>query len=212
PRTTGRRVSSTVAGKAGNRPAGTMLDLAAQLPSLEHIVVVGEGTPPGALSFDRDFLAGAGGAPAGLAGRELPPDEPFLILFTSGTTGDPKGALHSQNTLYAGIRGYAGALGLDETLVKASPHTCMHYVGFVQKLLAPLVLGGTAVLPGVWDPALYLEEFERHGVTMYYAFSGWVSQLLAEQQARPRDISALRHIVSGSAPVPPQLVEQVRRT
>src|SRR5205807_6284354 len=57
-----------------------------------------------------------------------------------------------------------------------------------------------------------LEMFERHGVTMYYAFSGWVSQLLAEQQARPRDISALRHIVSGSAPVPPQLVEQVRRT
>jgi cyclohexanecarboxylate-CoA ligase len=211
-RTTEMRVFFTVAEHDGNRPADTMLALAAQIPTLEHVVVLGDGAPAGALSFDRDFLAAGQGDDADLAGRELPPDEPYLILFTSGTTGDPKGALHSQNTLYAGIRGYQGALDMDGTLVKASPHTCMHYVGFVQKLLTPLALGGTAILPGTQEPAMQLDMFEQHGVTMYYAFSGWVAALLAEQRARPRDLSALRYIVSGSAPVPPALVQQVRET
>ncbi len=211
-RTTEMRVFITVAEHDGNRPADTMLELAAQVPSLEHIVVLGAGRPAGTLSFDSDFLGAAQGDPASLAGLELPPDEPFLILFTSGTTGDPKGALHSQNTLYAGIRGYQETLGLDASLVKASPHTNMHYVGFVQNLLAPLALGGTAVVPGVWDPSLYLEMFERHAVTMFYAGPGFVAQLLQAQRARPRDVSSLRYIVSGSAPVPPTLVEQVRET
>jgi cyclohexanecarboxylate-CoA ligase len=211
-RTTGMRVFITVAEQDGSRPAETMLDIATRVPSVEHVVVMGGDRPAGTLSFEHDFLAGAGDDPAELAGRELPPDDPYLILFTSGTTGDPKGALHSQNTLYAGIAAYRDAIGLDGSLVKASPHTCMHYVGFVQKLLTPLVLGGTAVLPSAWDPAVFLDEFERHGVTMFYGGPGFVHQLVTEQQARPRDTGSLRTIVSGSAPVPPQLVEQVRDT
>ncbi len=211
-RTTEMRVFITVTELDGSRPADTMLELAAQVPSLEHIVAIGAGPPSGALSFDGDFLGAAQGDTADITGLELPPDEPYLILFTSGTTGDPKGALHSQNTLYAGLRGYQETLGLDASLVKVSPHTNMHYVGFVQNLLAPLTLGGTAVVPGVWDPHLYLEMIERHAVTMFYAAPGFVAQLLAAQQARPRDVSSLRYIVAGSAPVPPTLVEQVRET
>jgi cyclohexanecarboxylate-CoA ligase len=210
--TTRMRVFITVAGHDGNRPADTMLDIATRVPSLEHIVVLGEGGPAGTMSFEREFLAGAQGSTAELSGRELPADDPFLILFTSGTTGDPKGALHSQNTLHAGIRAYQRVLGMDGSLIKASPHTNMHYVGFVQNLLTPLMLGGTAISPGAWDADLYLDMFERHGVTFYYAGPGFVSQLLRAQQARPRDTSALRYIVSGSAPVPPSLVEQVRDT
>jgi cyclohexanecarboxylate-CoA ligase len=205
------RVFITVAEMDGGRPADTMLDIATRVPSVEHIVVLGDDGPPGTLSFERDFLAGAQSDPDELTGRELPPDDPYLILFTSGTTGDPKGALHSQNTLHAGIRAYRDALGLDGTLVKASPHTCMHYVGFVQKLLTPLMLGGTAVLASAWDPAAFLEMFERHGVTMFYAGPGFVFQLAAAQQAQRRDTSSLRYIVAGSAPVPPDLVEQVRQ-
>ncbi|MGH3159162.1 MAG: AMP-binding protein, partial [Streptosporangiaceae bacterium] len=164
------------------------------------------------LSFDDDFLARGQGDPADPADRELPADDPYLILFTSGTTGDPKGALHSQNTLYAGIRGYQTTLGFDDSLVKASPHTNMHYVGFVQNLLTPLAVGGTALGPSAWDPDLYLDMFEQHGVTMFYAGPGFVSQLLHAQQARPRDTSSLRYIVSGSSPVPPSLVQQVSDT
>jgi cyclohexanecarboxylate-CoA ligase len=209
-RTTDLRVFITVADLGGNQPADTMLDIAIRVPSLEHIVVMGKDRPAGTLSFTDDFLAHAHGDPADFAGRELPADDPYLILLTSGTTGDPKGTLHSQNTLYAGIRGYQTTLGLDASLVKASPHTNMHYVGFVQNLLTPLALGGTAVVSAVWDPHLYLDMVERHHVTMLYAGPIWLSQLLQAQQARPRDTSSLQYIVSGSAPVPPSLVQQVR--
>lgn len=211
-RTTGMRVFITVAAQDGNRPADTMLEIAARQKTLEHIVVIGDDRPAGTLSFDSDFLGAEPVSPADLSDRELPPDDPFLILFTSGTTGDPKGALHSQNTLYAGIRAYAETLGFDSSLVKASPHTNMHYVGFVQNLLTPLALGGTAISPSAWNASVYLDMFERHGVTMFYAGPGFVFQLLAEQRARPRDVSSLRYIVSGSAPVPPSLVDQVRET
>ena len=212
-RTTGMRVFITVAEHSGNRPADTMLDIATRVPTVEHVVVIGAGRPDGTLSFDDDFLPGGRDIDeSGLTGHELAPDEPYLILFTSGTTGDPKGASHSQNTLYAGIRAYALVLGMDDSLVKASPHTNMHYVGFVQNLLTPLVLGGTAVVPGVWDPALYLEMMEDHGVTFFYGGPGFVAQLLHAQQARPRDVSRLRYIVAGSAPVPPTLVEEVTDT
>jgi cyclohexanecarboxylate-CoA ligase len=208
-RTTEMRVFITVAEHDGNRPADTMLDIATRVPSLEHIVVIGDGRPPGTLSFDDDFLGNAPAQPVDLSGRELAPDDPYLILFTSGTTGDPKGALHSQNTLYAGIKAYSDVLGMDESLVKASPHTNMHYVGFVQNLLTPLQLGGTALVPSGWDPELFLDMFEEHGVTFFYGGPGFVAQLLRAQQARPRDVSTLRYIVAGSAPVPPTLVEQV---
>jgi cyclohexanecarboxylate-CoA ligase len=211
-RTTQMRVFITVTEQDGTRPADTVLDIATRVPTLEHIVVMGGGGPAGTLSFERDFLAGAEGSQADLAGRELPADDPYLILFTSGTTGAPKGALHSQNTLYAGIRGYQTTLGLDSTLVKSSPHTNMHYVGLVQNLLTPLVLGGTAVTPGGWDGDVQLDMFERYGVTMLYAGPPLVLPLLRAQQARPRDTSSLRYLVAGSAPVPPSLIEQVRET
>ncbi|HEX4062326.1 MAG TPA: AMP-binding protein [Streptosporangiaceae bacterium] len=211
-RITEMRVFITVPDLDGHRPVDTMLDIASRVPSLEHIVVMGAERPEGTLSFDEHVLAHGQGDPAAFAGRELPADDPYLILFTSGTTGVPKGALHSQNTLYAGIRGYQTTLGFDDSLVKASPHTKMHYVGLVQNLLTPLAVGGTAVMPGVWEPSLHLDMFERHGVTFLYAGPAWVADLLHAQQARTRDISSLRYIVSGSSAVPPSLVHEVRDT
>jgi cyclohexanecarboxylate-CoA ligase len=201
---TGVRVFVTVDRLGNERPARTGLEL----PSIEHVVVVGGDGPEGTLSFE-EHLLGSGGAPDG---KELGPDEPFLVLFTSGTTGEPKGALHSQNTLYAAIRGYQDALGLDDGLVKITPHSVAHYVGLVQGLLAPLTFGGASVVADVWDPAGYLDLIERHRVTMLYAAPNFVREILEAQRARPRDVSALRHVVSGSAPVPPLLADQVRET
>ena len=67
------------------------------------------------------------------------------MLFTSGTTSEPKGVLHSPNTLYAAIRGEADVFGLDGSLVMATTSAYTHYTGFVQGMLMPLMLGGTMV-------------------------------------------------------------------
>lgn len=211
-RLTGAPVYITVAELMGNRPADTVAELAAEIPTLRHLVVVGDGAPPGAVSFTERFVAREDGDPAQLDGRALGPDEPYLILFTSGTTGEPKGALHSQNTLYAGIAAYREVLGLDESLVKMTPHTHNHYVGFVQGLLIPLVLGGTSVFAETWEPGTSLDLIEQYGATMFYGGALFIRDLVEAQRAQPRDTGSLGCIYSGSMPLPPHLVAEVAET
>ncbi|NUR91945.1 MAG: AMP-binding protein [Nonomuraea sp.] len=206
-RLTGAKVFVTM-NTIGELPtADTALRLAADIPTLEHVVVLGGDGPEGTLSFEEHLLSAP---PADLAGLALGPDEPFLILFTSGTTGEPKGALHSQNTLYAAIRGYAEAYGLDDSLVIMTSNAAMHYVGLVMTHLTAVTLGGTAVAADAWEPGAYLDLAAEHGVTMYYASPPHAREITEEQEARPRDLSSLRVFVSGSAPVPPYLVEKCR--
>jgi cyclohexanecarboxylate-CoA ligase len=206
---TGARLFITAPRLHGANPAEVAAGLSEQIGLPEHIAVFGE-APAGTLSFREHFLE----APADIdiEGRASDPDDPFLILFTSGTTGENKGAMHSQNTLYAAVRGFSEALGLDDTLVKFTPHTNMHYVGLATGMLATLTLGGTSVWCDTWDPAAGVSLIERHAVTLFYGSPPYVRELLTAYRAQPRDVGSLRRVVSGSAPVPPQLIGEVGDT
>jgi cyclohexanecarboxylate-CoA ligase len=187
--------------------------LAGQLPALEHVVVAGTGTAAGRSAGTLDFadcFGGHNGEPGDseLSDRALGPDEPFLILFTSGTTGPMKGVVHSQNTLYSGCRAYAGPLGLDSSSVIFVAHVATYYTGFVLGMLLPVLLGGSGLVQEVWDANLHLSLAQRHGVTNFYGAPHALAELIAAQRATPRDLTGLRSIVTGSAPVPPHVVEQ----
>ena len=227
-RLTGARLCITVPEWGGARLADIVAGLAEELPDLEHVVVADSGTggdrPAGTLSFAEHFPAtppaasgrladaeaSTGGQQTDFSDRELGPDDPFLILFTSGTTGEAKGVMHSQNTLYAGISAYVDVLGMDSSVVSFVSHAATHYTGFVQGMLIPVMLGCTAVVEDVWDPDQYLALAEQYGVTTFYGSPPYLAEMLAAQRARPRDVSSLRTVVTGSAPVPPSIVEQVR--
>jgi cyclohexanecarboxylate-CoA ligase len=207
-RLTGARVCITVAEWGGARLADIVAGLAQDLPSLEHIVVTGEDRPPGTLGFDDVFMSDAAVTPGvSLESiQELGPDDPFLILFTSGTTGDRKGVVHSQNTLYAGCRSYAEPLGLDGSSVIFVAHAATHYTGFVLGMLLPVMLGGTGLVQDVWDAGVHLGLAERFGVTNFYGGPYILADLIAAAGSPP---SQLASIVTGSAPVPPHVVERV---
>jgi cyclohexanecarboxylate-CoA ligase len=225
-RVSGARLCITLAEWDGARLADTVLDLARELPGLEHVVVAGGGQaaarPTGTLDFAEFSAAedgggedgggedggGEDGGTGGGADRALGPDEPFLILFTSGTTGPMKGVVHSQNTLYSGCRAYAGPLGLDGSSVIFVAHVATYYTGFVLGMLLPVLLGGSGLVQQVWDADLHLSLSQRHGVTNFYGAPHALAELIAAQRGAPRDLSRLRSIVTGSAPVPPHVVEQ----
>jgi cyclohexanecarboxylate-CoA ligase len=192
------------------RPADMALALSRDIGLPERIVVSGDDRPPGTLSFAEQFLTEDGRPEGEQADRRLGPDEPFVVLFTSGTTGTTKAPVHSQNTLYAEIRGYAEALGFDQTLVNTTAHSNMYRAGLVTRLLTALVLGGTAVCLDTWDPAASLELIAQHGVTTFYGSPHFVRELLAAARSSPQRAAHLASIVSGSAPVPPQLLDEVR--
>jgi cyclohexanecarboxylate-CoA ligase len=184
--------------------------LAEELPGLRHVAVAGGERPGGTLDFGAYFFGTAWEDEHSLEGRELGPDDPFLVLFTSGTTGEPKGALHTQNTLYAPIRGEADVFGLGAELVMTVASIYTHYSGMVQGMFMPLMLGGTMAFQDTWAGPDLLDLIERHGVTFLYVTPTYLLDLLDAQRERPRDTSGLRRIVTGSAPVPPHLVDEVR--
>ncbi len=208
------RVFVTMAEHDGDQLAKLGLALATELPALEHVLAADGPAQAGGRDFSEHFFR----VPweerhaAALAGRQSGPDEPFLVLFTSGTTGEPKGAVHSQNTLYAAIRGEAGVFGLGDDLVMTTASVYTHYTGLVQGMLMPLMLGGTMVFQDSQDGPAMLDLLARHGVTFLYAAPWFLRNLLDAHHATPTDLGRLRFLVSGSAPVPPQLVKEVKDT
>lgn len=221
-RLTGARVCITVTEWDGARLAEIATGLLDELPELEHVIVAGQDRPAGTLNFADYFPmtpTGDGQSPDACSANEaeadfdelaLDPDEPFLILFTSGTTGEAKGVLHSQNTLYAAISAYTGVLGMDDSVISFVSHAATHYTGLVLGLLIPVMLGCTAVIQDSWDPDHGLELIQRHGVTTYYGSPPYLLKLLAAQRFSPRDVSTLGTVVTGSAPIPPHMVDEVR--
>ena len=139
-------------------------------------------------------------------------DEPFLVLFTSGTTGEAKGVLHSPNTVHSAIRGYVDAFGLDETWVAAVSTPLIHYSGFAQGVLASVLLGGTVAFQDVRRNEALLDLVERYGATLLYGPPATLADVVAAQRVDKRATPSLRHVVIGSAPVLRELVDDLSET
>ncbi|GII73109.1 cyclohexanecarboxylate-CoA ligase [Sphaerisporangium melleum] len=200
--------------------AGMAAEVAAEVPTLKRRVLLGAPGVPAVeqgrddvLDFERDLLGRAWEqevAPGVLDAREARPDDLAQVMFTSGTTGEPKGVMHSHNTLGALNRAQIEVLGLtsDEVTAMGSPTTLQ--AGYTWNFLMPLILGATAVQIDAWKPDLMLRVMEQERVTFFYGPPPFLMDLIRAQQENPRDLSALRSFATGSAPIPPVLVEQAR--
>jgi cyclohexanecarboxylate-CoA ligase len=211
---TGARVCVTLPEWSGTPLARTVTGLKDELATLEHVVVVDGPVPEGALSFHDHFVATEWEERQGtvLDGQALGPDEPFVVLFTSGTTGECKGVLHSQNTVHSAVRGYVDAFGLGSDWVAAVSTPLVHYSGFAQGVLAGVMLGGTVAFQDVRRNEALLDLVERYGATLLYGPPATLADVAASQRQVKRDTSTLRHVVIGSAPVLAELAAEVHET
>ncbi|GAA2659637.1 MULTISPECIES: AMP-binding protein [Actinosynnema] len=220
---TSARVCVTTPEWDGRPVAPVVAGLRAELPALRHVLVVGgaggvapdRALPDGAVDFHSRF-GGLDSArtpaprPNGAEPAPLAPGDPAVVLFTSGTTGAPKGVAHSQDSLRAALLGYAGALGLDDRWVVAVTSPLVHYSGFAQGFLAAALVGGTVLVQDVKDPDALLDQVHEHRATMLYGPPTTAAAIVAAQRARPRDVSSVERFVIGTAAVPRSLVEDVR--
>ncbi|MET7826904.1 AMP-binding protein [Streptomyces sp. NPDC005386] len=213
---TGARVCVTLPTWADTPLAEIVTRLQGELPSLEHVLVVDGPVPEGALPFHEHFVAEEReeheGAAARLDGLALGADDPFVVLFTSGTTGLSKGVLHSQNTVHSAVRGYVDAFGAGDDWVAAVSTPLVHYSGFAQGVLAGVMLGGTVAFQDVRRNEALLDLVERYGATLLYGPPATLADVAASQRAERRDTSTLRHVVIGSAPVLRELSDEVHET
>ncbi len=140
---------------------------------------------------------------------ELTPESPAAILYTSGTTGRPKGALLDHGNFLAQGR---GALEVwrwtsDDTLVHALPLFHLHGLGM--GLHGTLLSGGSTVLVP-FTPENVVREL-THGGTMFLGVPSMYHRLCEWLEQHPTDLSHVRLFVCGSAPLPPALFERCAR-
>ena len=144
--------------------------------------------------------------------RALPavaPTDPAMIQYTSGTTGKPKGALLNHYSVTNNARMMALLKALDENTVNLAVAPLFHTAGCVANVLGTVQIGGSLVLPDAFDAASMLDLIETEAVTYTFAVPTMLVALLAEQAARPRDLSALETVFSGAAIVPVEIVRRV---
>jgi cyclohexanecarboxylate-CoA ligase len=205
-------VCVTVASYADTDYAARLADVAPA--SLKHQVIIGGAGRPGVIDFGAFFVDTPWEDRHSLAAvTPSAPDEPSLLLYTSGTTGQMKGVVHSQNTLYAAARGESDPLRLGAGDVISIPHYLAHMAAGTYGCYMPLMFGATSVMadPNT-DMGLLLDLIAAHQVSYVYAAPAYLVRMLDEQRKQPRDTGSLRRFVTGSAPVRPELITAVAET
>ena len=140
------------------------------------------------------------------------PDEPFVIVYTSGTTSRPKGCVHTFNTYCAGSRALVGPFGYTETDVQFGPSPIAHTTGLVTSVLVPMLAGASTHVMAKWDPARGVDEIQRFGCTAAVTAPTFLQTLLSEYDAERHDLSTLRLWTCAGAPIPAAVVKQANAT
>jgi cyclohexanecarboxylate-CoA ligase len=169
--------------------------------------VVAEINDPPEIIVVRDGAAlPAARPPAGLPA--LDPDAVRMILYTSGTTGRPKGVLHSHNSIHALItqlREHWRVRPGDKFLV---PSPIAHIGGSIYAFECPLLLGTSAVLMDRWDADAAVQLIEREGCTHIAGATPFLEQLLVAAARAGTRLPQLKLFVCGGASVSPSLIRR----
>ena len=185
---------------------------AAKLPSLQFVVRLGEDKTPGMSNFSELLTPPSDAEKDRLAalGATLKADEPINIQFTSGTTGNPKGAtLTHRNILNNGF--FVGeAIRLSEKDKICVPVPLYHCFGMVMANLGALTHGATLVYPAeAFDPLAVLQAVSEERCTTLYGVPTMFIGALDHPDFAKYDISSLRTGIMAGSPCPIEVMKRV---
>ncbi|MBN9793457.1 long-chain fatty acid--CoA ligase [Pseudonocardia sp. TMWB2A] len=177
--------------------AATVESARKQAPSVRTVLTLGDG-------FDA-LLAGTG---PGDWGDDVADDEPAYIMYTSGTTGRPKGAVltHRNLMLHAFLSiTHLGTTGDDRVSMSGAP---LFHIAGLSGMLPTLIAGGRVIIPpsGGFDPVATVDTLERERVSSCFFVPAQWQAICAVPGIAQRDLSALRRITWGAAPASTTLI------
>jgi cyclohexanecarboxylate-CoA ligase len=187
--------AAVVAAEWRGRDLATPLVGETDTSGFTQVLVLGDEAVPGARALGSMEPIPLPGGP------RRSPSAAACVLYTSGSTAEPKGVQHSHETLLCGL-----------SLAPAEPANRMlatfpaGHVAALLGLLRPLVTGGTAIVMDRWSARAAAALIEEHRVTTSAGTPFFLSTLLDEAERSGRDISSLERFLCGAAAVPPALV------
>jgi acyl-CoA synthetase (AMP-forming)/AMP-acid ligase II len=176
---------------------------AADTPLRSFLRTGGAPVPEGSLDYDALREA----APTAPHPCPCGPGDLLFIMYTSGTTGMPKGAMHTHGTMGAASLtiNLTSDMRYGDRYLQALP---LFHVGALTPLTAAFHRGATIVMMRSFDPARVFPLIEQERISTGLAVPAMLNFMLAAGKPEAHDLSSLRWLMSGAAPVPPALIER----
>ena len=162
-------------------------------PELGRVVIVGDGDYEGTVSWAAALARAENVSDDELAERAgaVDPDDAVFMMYTSGTTGFPKGVLHDHRLIRnVEERAFRMAVTENDTIMSYLP--LFHAFGYSEAALMSMATGARQILTATFDPDESLDLVERERATIAHGFEAHMQMLCDAQEARPRDLSSLR--------------------
>ena len=146
------------------------------------------------------------------------PNDVCEVMFTSGTTGMPKGVMHTHNILgvpvdvfldrvCAGLEPHPGA-GAPQAFVGHMASTLGHQTGYLYGMRLPLHTGGHVVMQDVWDPTEFVGLIEKHRIQLSMGATPFLADVLAVDGLAERDLTSFKRFLCAGAAIPRPVLER----
>jgi acyl-CoA synthetase (AMP-forming)/AMP-acid ligase II len=182
------------------------------IPRLEHVIVKGDAKSAWMLDFDALVAEGSAQTEtldAYLKDNPVEADDLLEIAYTSGTTGMPKGAVHTHNTRMLHSKGLASRMGVTADDVWLCMTPLFHTTGNCVVQHTAFLTGGTLVIMGRYSVSVSLREIERTKATVAIGVPTMYIDLMNHQEFEKTNVASLRYVIFTGAPMPPDVALQI---
>jgi acyl-CoA synthetase (AMP-forming)/AMP-acid ligase II len=215
-RQTGAKAAVAVAEFWSFSFADLFQELRQDIPTLKQVIISGAERHPGELVFEelvaKDWekvFPGDYYQEAYLKGFPVEADDLLEIIFTSGTTGTPKGVMHTHNTRCRSALGTATSIGLQADDIWLIMVPLSHTTALVNAFYASVIKGSCQVLLETWNVEEAMQDITRHGVTLPIGVPTMPIMMLQKPDFDRYDFSSVRAMVLAGAPLPIEVARQI---
>lgn len=191
----------------GDGFAGAAAALRERCACLTVLVHAGGGSAPAGFADVREWIAGA----APMADARLPADALALLLYTGGTTGEPKGVMLSARSVMTSALGTFASTGLPNRAERCLVISPLFHLAALGNLLGHMMIGSTIVVVPGFDPAAVAELIHRHRVTTLTMVPTMIAWMLDHlEEGEEERLRTLRTVSYGAESISPELLRRLR--